>query len=62
MADSNSTIRLTTGRVITVPMRLDELRHELDHCFAPRRAPFMKIKRADGSVSLINVNQIVEIE
>jgi hypothetical protein len=62
MADSNSTIRLTTGQVIAVPMSLDELRHELDGYFVRRRAPFMKIKRADGSILLINVNQIAEIE
>ena len=62
MADSNSTIKLTTGQVIMVPMSLDELRHELDRTIAPRKAPFMKIQRADGSVFLINVNQIAEIE
>jgi hypothetical protein len=62
MADSSSTIRLTTGRVITVPMSLDDLRREVDHVFGRRKAPFMKIQRADGSVFLINVNQIAEIE
>jgi hypothetical protein len=62
MADSTSTIRLTTGQQIIVPMGLDELRRELDRCFAPRKAPFMKIQRGDGSVFLINANQIAEIE
>jgi uncharacterized protein YlzI (FlbEa/FlbD family) len=62
MADSNSTIRLTNGQVIVVPMSLDELQHEIDGYFARRRAPFMKIKREDGTVFLINVNQIAEIE
>jgi hypothetical protein len=62
MADSNSTIRLTTGHAITVPMSLDELRRELDGHYGPRVAPFMKIQRGDGSVFLININQIAEIE
>jgi hypothetical protein len=43
-------------------MSLDELRRELDRNYAPRKAPFIKIQRPDGSVFLINVNQIAEIE
>lgn len=62
MADSKSTIRLTTGKTIVVPMSLDELSDHLDGYFSPGKAPFMKIQTADGSVFMINVNQIAQIE
>ena len=57
-----SIIQLTTGKMIRVNGGVDEVGAKLADRFHPGGPPFVKVQDPDGSVYLINVNEIASIE